>query len=212
MTREPQSQNTMAGGPSRSMKRTQWAPAGKFLRAYPSLSDKAIDGNQSLGNRIDGQEKTFKGDGAEQRRTVWRDETWGRDFSTVQRQTSFGYGPDIPLAARDDDALRAGGFQFEPFRQWAGHHAERRASVHEQLNFFNTLRWSGQMAFYVEQSHVKNLKSKFIVAQLTYKANWLQLPSPQVSEGRIIINRPTAKQIGLTIPQWMLVKADKVIR
>jgi hypothetical protein len=194
------------------MKRTQWALAGNFLCAYPSLSDKAIDRNQSLGDRIDGQEKTFKGDGAEQRRTVGRDETWGRDFSTVQRQTSFGYRPDIPLAACDDDALRAGDFQFEPFRQWAGYHAKRRASVYEQLDFFNAPRRSGQMAFYVEQSHVKNLKNKFIVAQLTYKANCLQLPLQPAPEGRIINNCPTAKQISVTIPPNVLAQADRVIK
>jgi hypothetical protein len=194
------------------MKRTQWALAGNFLRAYPSLTDKAIDGNQSLGDRIDGQEKTFKGHGAEQRRTVGRDETWGRDFSAVQRQTSFGYRPDIPLAARNDDALRAGGFEFESFRQWAGHHAERRASVHEQLDFFNAPRWPGQMAFYVKQSHVKNLQSKFIVAQLTYKANCLQLPLQHASEGRIKINCPTAQQIGVAIPPNVLARADRLIR
>ena len=38
------------------------------------------------------------------------------------------------------------------------------------------------------------------------------LPVEQPMKFEFIINLKAAKQFGLTIPQWMLMKADKVIR
>ena len=38
------------------------------------------------------------------------------------------------------------------------------------------------------------------------------LPIEQPMKFEFVINLNTAKQIGLTIPQWTLMKADKVIR
>ena len=119
----------------------------------PALADKTVDRNQTLPDRIDGEKKTFESYGAEQRRTVGRNEAWSRDFRTVQRQTRLGYGPDVALSAGDHDALRAGGLEFKPFRERPGHHAKSGAGVDRQLNFFAVSGRAGQMSLYVKKSH-----------------------------------------------------------
>ena len=139
------------------MKRTQQAIGIESRRDDPVLTDKPVYRDQALADGIDGEEKTFESDGAEQGWTLRRNKAWSRDFIAIQSQPCFGYGPDISLSACDHDALRAGGFQLKPFRQRSWHHAKRSASVHKKLNFFNTPRRTGQMALYVEQSHIKSI-------------------------------------------------------
>jgi hypothetical protein len=142
--------------------------------ADPMLTDKPVYRNQALANGIDSEEKTFESDDAEQGWTLRRNKAWSRDCIAIQRQPCFGYGPDLSLSSRDHDALRAGGFQLKFFRQRSWHHAKRSASVHKKLNFFNTPRRTGQMALYVEQSHIKSLlKNTAIVAQPTNNATTL---------------------------------------
>jgi hypothetical protein len=192
-------------------------------RADLLLTDKPFYRNQALADGIDGEEKTFESDGAEQGWTLRRNKAWSRDFIAIQSQPCFGYGPDLSLSARDHDALRASGFQLKPFRQRSRHHAKRSASVHKKLNFFNTPRRTGQMALYVEQSHIKILlKNMAIVAQPTNNATILislkkiakpvELSIEQATEFGFVVNLKAAKQIGLTIPPNVLVRADKVIR
>ena len=165
------------------MKRMQQAIGIESRRAKPVLTDKPVYRDQALADGIDGEKKTFESDGAEQGWTLRRNKALSGDFIAVQRQSRFGYGPDVSLSARDHDALRAGGFQLKPFRQQSRHHAKRGASVHKKLNFFNTPSWTGQMALYVEQSHIKSpVKNMTIVAQPTNNATTLislkRLPNP----------------------------------
>ena len=192
-------------------------------RADLLLTDKPFYRNQALADGIDGEEKTFESDGAEQCWTLRRNKAWSRDFIAIQSQPCFGYGPDVPPSARDHDALRASGFQLKPFRQRSWHHAKRSAGVNKKLNFFNTPRRTGQMALYVEQSHIKSLlKNMVIVAQSTNNATILislkkiakpvELSIEQATEFGFVVNLKAAKQIGLTIPPNVLVRADKVIR
>jgi hypothetical protein len=102
------------------------------------LTDKSVHGYQALTQRIDRKKKTLESDSAKQGWSLRRNKTRGRDFVSVQSHPRFGHGPDVSLSARDDDALRASGFQLEPFRQRRGHDAECRAGVHKKLSFFNT--------------------------------------------------------------------------
>jgi hypothetical protein len=139
--------------------------------ADPQLADKPIYGDQTLADRIDCEEKTFKSNGAEQRRTVGRNEAWSRDFIAVQSQPRFGYRPYVSLSASDHDALRSCGLELKPFRQRLGHHAQSSAGVYKKLNFFDTSRRTGQASLYVKQSHRECLlKNTAIVAQPTNNA------------------------------------------
>ena len=121
------------------------------------LTDKPVYRDQTLADRIDGEEKTFERDGAEQGGTLWRNKTWSRDLITIQSQPCLGYGPDSLLSASDYDVLRASGLDLKLFCQRSRHHTKRSTSVHKKLDFFNTPRRTGQLALYVEQSHIKSL-------------------------------------------------------
>ena len=97
--------------------------------------------------------------------------------------------------------------------------AKRSAGVDKKLNFFNTPRRTGQMALYVEQSHIKSpLKNTAIVTRPINNAITLirlkkvTRPIEQPMKFEFIINLQAAKQIGVPIPQWTLMKADRVIQ
>jgi putative tryptophan/tyrosine transport system substrate-binding protein len=125
--------------------------------ADTALADKPVYGNQTLGNRIDGQKKTFKGHGTEQRKAVGCDEALSSDFVTVQSQTCLRHGPNVALPASDHDALRPSRLQFKPFRQGSGYYGKSSAGVHKQLDLFNTSCRTRQTCLYVEKSHVRYL-------------------------------------------------------
>ena len=205
------------------MKRIKEAIGIERRRDDPVLTDKPVYRDQALADGIDGEEKTFENDGAEQSWTLRRNKTWSRDFIAIQRQPCFGYRRDVSLSACDHDALRAGRVQLKPFRQRSWHHAKRSASVHKKLNFFNTPRRTGQTALYVEQSHIESLlKNTAIVAQPTNNATTLisrtRLPKPvdlpveQATSFGFTMSFTTAERIGLTIPPNVLARADKVIK
>ena len=175
------------------------------------LTDKPVYRDQTLADRIDGEEKTFERDGAEQGGTLWRNKTWSRDLITIQSQPCLGYGPDSLLSASDYDVLRASGLELKLFCQRSRHHTKRSTGVHKKLDFFNTPRRTGQMALYVEKFHIKSLlKNNIIVARLINNAttllnlkkvaNLAELPAERAMKFEFIMYFKTAKQIGLTIP------------
>jgi hypothetical protein len=121
------------------------------------LADKPVYGKQTLADGIDCEEKTFKSHGAEQRKTVRRNEALSSDFIAVQSQPCLRHRPNVSLSASDHDALRARRLQLKPFRQRSRHYTKSSAGVHKKLNFFDTPRRTGQTSLYAEQSHLKYL-------------------------------------------------------
>jgi hypothetical protein len=121
------------------------------------LTDKSVDGNQPLADRIDGEKETFKSHGTEECRTVGRNEAGSGDFIAVQSQPCLCHGPNVSLSASDYDALRASRLQLEPFRQRSGHDAQSSAGVHKELHFFGMSRRTGQASLYMKQSHFRYL-------------------------------------------------------
>ena len=131
----------------------------------PMLTDKTIYRDQSFAHGIDGDEKTFEGDGAKQSRSIGCNEAWGGDFIAVESQLCFGDGPCISLSSSDDHSLRTRGFQFEFIRQGLWHDAQSRAGIDKELNFFDAPGRPGQMSLDVKNSHLIYLfKNKDIVS------------------------------------------------
>ena len=121
------------------------------------LADKPVYGNQTLGDGINREKKTFKSHGGEQRRTGGRNEAGRSDFIAVQSQPCFRHGPNVSLSAGDYDAPGASRLQFESFRQRARYHAQSRVGVDEKLNFFDAPGRTRQMSFDMEKSHLRYL-------------------------------------------------------
>ena len=124
------------------------------------LTDKTVYRDQSLANGIDGDEKTFEGDGAEQSRFIGCNEAWGGDFIAVESQLCFGDGPYASPSSGEHHSLRTRGFQFELYRQRLRYDAQSRAGIDKELNFFDMPGRPGQMSFYVEKSHLNYLFKK----------------------------------------------------
>jgi putative ABC transport system substrate-binding protein len=69
----------------------------------------------------------------------------------------------------------------------------------------------GLASYSVSRHEVGRVSAKYVQRILTgVKPN--DMPVEGIDKIDLVINLKTAKEIGLTIPQWTLMKADKVIR
>ena len=71
---------------------------------------------------------------------------------------------------------------------------------------------SGGLLSYGPDETERYTRIVFYIDKILKGAQPADLPVEQPKKFRLVINLKTAKQIGLTIPQWVLMKADKVVK
>jgi putative ABC transport system substrate-binding protein len=71
---------------------------------------------------------------------------------------------------------------------------------------------AGGLMYYGADQAESYRRVAYFVDRILKGAKPADLPVEQPMKFEFVINLKTAKQIGLTIPQWTLMKADKVIK
>jgi putative ABC transport system substrate-binding protein len=71
---------------------------------------------------------------------------------------------------------------------------------------------SGGLMYYGANEADSYRRVAYFVDRILKGAKPADLPVERPMRFELVVNLKTAKQIGLTIPQWTLMKADKVIR
>jgi putative ABC transport system substrate-binding protein len=84
----------------------------------------------------------------------------------------------------------------------------RLPSMHEVKHYAEV---GGLMSYGANDSDLFR-RAAIYVDKILKGAKPADLPVEQPTKFEFIINLKTAKQIGLTIPQWTLMKADRVIK
>lgn len=125
------------------------------------MADKAVDRNQTLRHRVNGQKKALQSNGPKQGRTCGCDETRCGGCLSVQGKVDFGYGPDLPLSPGNHNALGTSRSERQAFCQRPGNHEEGRARVNQELDFRLLSCGSRQESFYVKKSHIKPRSASF---------------------------------------------------
>ena len=80
--------------------------------------------------------------------------------------------------------------------------------MNEESRYVNA---GGLLSYGASYSDVSR-RAAYYVDRILKGAKPADLPVEQPMKFEFVINLKTAKQIGLTIPQWTLMKADKVIK
>jgi putative tryptophan/tyrosine transport system substrate-binding protein len=84
----------------------------------------------------------------------------------------------------------------------------RLPSMYEESSYVE----AGGLMSYSSNDVEQYKRAAVYVDKILKGAKPADLPVEQPTKFELVINLKTAKHIGLTIPQWVLVRADKVIR
>jgi len=84
----------------------------------------------------------------------------------------------------------------------------RLPSMHEGSEYVE----AGGLLSYTSDEVANYRRAAYYVDRILKGTKPADLPVEQPTKFKFVINLKTAKQIGLTIPQWTLMKADKVIQ
>jgi putative ABC transport system substrate-binding protein len=79
------------------------------------------------------------------------------------------------------------------------------------FNFLSEVVKGGLATYSVSLHEVGRLSAKYVQRILT-GVKPKDLPVEGIDKISLAINLKTAKEIGLTVPQWVLMRADKVIK
>jgi putative tryptophan/tyrosine transport system substrate-binding protein len=71
---------------------------------------------------------------------------------------------------------------------------------------------AGGLVSYATNETDNYRRAAYYVDKILKGAKAADLPVEQATKFELVINLKTANQIGLTIPQWTLMKADRVIK
>ena len=96
-------------------------------------------------------------------------------------------------------------------------HTKRIADLaikHRLPSMFETDDWvdAGGLISYAADDAEKYKRAAYYVDRILKGTKPADLPVEQPMKFELVINLKTAKQIGVTIPQWTLIKADRVIK
>jgi len=88
------------------------------------------------------------------------------------------------------------------------------AIKHRLPSMFETDDWvdAGGLISYAADDAEKYKRAAYYVDRILKGTKPADLPVEQPMKFELVINLKTAKQIGVTIPQWTLIKADRVIK
>ena len=100
------------------------------------MTDKSLNGDQALGDGVDGEQETLKSYRSEQSRSRGSDKASRVDFVTVEGEPYFGQRPSFIPAARSLDRACSVGSEFELIRKALRDNNERCTTVYKKFYFF----------------------------------------------------------------------------
>jgi hypothetical protein len=108
-------------------------------------ADEPLDRHEAPGHGVGGKEQALERNGAEQSRSLRRDQAGRCHLVAVQAKPHLGERPGFLSTPRRLDRTRAGGPQLESLGEGPGDDEKRGVRVHEKLDRLALARGAGQV-------------------------------------------------------------------